>query len=595
MSTITVVDANGLIDSLSMRALFATCALILAACGDDGVHHLADAPGIQLLVEPPDLMVTIVNGQAVTQAYTATYIAPNGDKQDVTAETTFQIDASYGAFSGDTVSVSGQGAGPTKVYAIAAAANGETTLTVFVKQAIIDPTAPANAEGLFTAATENPALAPSIVYPLDHILVPPNLGQFDVHWQNTATSTANNLFQVTMANQYIDVRLYTAGLDPQNPQPFWTLFQPMTWSPIASSRQQLDLKVAGLNTAAPATKGTTAAQKVDVTNENAQGGIYYWTTSPEASIWRYDVAKPTQPPEAYFPAASRPSGCMGCHSLSRDGTKIAMTLDSAFGRGAIFNVADRAPTNDFIVTPIVWDFATFDSKATKLLTVENGEMRLRDLAGALLLPNVIPNLVGPFATHPEISPDDTRLVNVEFTGGADYSASGGTIVTRTFDTTTNTFGAPTVLVPITPTDESNFYPSYSPDGQWIVFTRTSGGSYNDGSAQTWVVKADGSQPPVQLSIANLGGGLTNSWARWVPFAQTFGASNEQMFYLTFSTKRPFGVRLPAGDRPQIWMTPFFPARAAAGQDPSGPAFRVPFQSVDAANHIAQWTQAVVIQ
>ena len=33
---------------------------------------------------------------------------------------------------------------------------------------------------------------------------------------------------------------------------------------------------------------------------------------------------------------------MGCHALSRDGTKIAMTLDGAGGRGAIFNVADRA-------------------------------------------------------------------------------------------------------------------------------------------------------------------------------------------------------------------------------------------------------------
>ena len=572
------------------------CALILAACGDDGVHHLADAPGIQLLVEPPDVMVTIVNGQPVTQAYTATLVAPNGHKTDVTAETTFQIDATYGAFSGDTVKVSGQGAGPVKVYAIALDANGETTLTVYVKQAIIDPTAPPNAEGLFNAATENATLAPTIAYPLDHILVPPNLGQFDVHWQNTATSSANNLFQITMANQYIDVRLYTTGLVAQSPQPFWTVFQPLVWSPIASSRQQLDLKVAGLNTAAPATKGTTAAQKVDVTNENAQGGIYYWTTSPEASIWRYDVAKPSQPPEAYFPSNARPSGCMGCHALSRDGTKIAMTLDGAFGRGAIFNVADRVPTNDFINTPIVWDFATFDSKATKLLTVENGVMRLRDLAGTLLLASPIPNLVGPSATHPEISPDDSHLANVEFTGGADYSASGGTIVTRTFDTTSNTFGIPTVLVPLnTTTGESNFYPSYSPDGQWIVFTRTAGGSYNDGNAQTWVVKADGSQPPVQLATANLGGGLTNSWARWVPFAQTFGATNEQMFYLTFSTKRPFGVRIPGGGRPQIWMTPFFPARAAAGQDPSGAAFRVPFQSVASANHIEQWTQAVVIQ
>jgi len=539
-------------------------------------------------------MVTIVNGQPVTQAYTATLIAANGHKTDVTSETTFQIDASYGAFSGDTVKVSGNGAGPTKVYASASSAIGETTLFVFVKQAIVEPGAPPNAEQLFEAATENPALAPTIAYPLDHILVPPNLGQFDVHWSNTASGSSNNLFQVTMSNQYVDVRLYSTGLDAQSPQPFWTLFQPLVWYPIASSKEQLDLKVAGLDTAAPGMKGTTAAQKVDVTNENAQGGIYYWTTSSPAGIWRYDVAKPTQPPEAYFPDNARPSGCMGCHALSRDGTKIAMTLDGAFGRGAVFNVADRAAMNDFVNAPVSWDFATFDSKATKLVTVENGTMRLRDLTGALLAPDPLPNLAGPNATHPEISPDDSHLVNVEFTSGADYTADGGSIVTRTFDTNTNSFGAPTVLVPYA-AGADNFYPSYSPDGQWIVFTRTNGNSYDNGTATTWVVKADGSQPPVELATANLGGALTNSWARWVPFAQTFGAQSEPMFYLTFSTKRPFGVRIPAGGRPQIWMTPFFPARAAAGMDPSGAAFRVPFQQVQTANHIAQWTQAVIVQ
>jgi hypothetical protein len=81
----------------------------------------------------------------------------------------------------------------------------------------------------------------------------------------------------------------------------------------------------------------------------------------------------------------------------------------------------------------------------------------------------------------------------------------------------------------------------------------------------------------------------------VPFGQTFGATNEPIFYLTFSTKRPFGVRIPSGGTPQIWMTPFFPNRAAQGQDPSGNAFRVPFQDVATSNHIAQWTNAVVIQ
>jgi hypothetical protein len=42
------------------------------------------------------------------------------------------------------------------------------------------------------------------------------------------------------------------------------------------------------------------------------------------------------------------------------------------------------------------------------------------------------------------------------------------------------------------------------------------------------------------------------------------------------------------------MAPFFPDRAIGGQDPSGAAFRMPFQLLDAGNHIAQWTQAVVI-
>ena len=581
-----------------MRAAIAISALLFAGCGGDDVHHLPDAPEVRLLVEPPDVMVTVVNGQAVAQAYTAKLVQPNGDAIDVTDHASFVLrDQSYGNFTGPTVSITGQGAGPTRVLAVADNVTGDTGLTIYVKSAIVDPAAPPNAPDLFNAATEDPTLAPTIAYPLDHILVPPNLGQFDVHWQNPQTA-ANDLFQVAISNQYVDVRLYTTGLDPLNPQPFWTLFQPLTWYPIASSRQQLTLAVAGLATAAPATKGTSITQKVDVTNENAQGGIYYWTTSGAAGIWRYDVSKPTVPPEPYFADTARPAGCMGCHSLSRDGTKIAMTFDGGGGRGTVFNVADRAaliPFDDVSQPSLHWDFATFDSHATKLVTIENSQLFLRMLDGTLI-DGPLPNLAGPMATHPEMAPDDQHLVNVEFTGGYDAQAYDGTIVSRTFNAANNTFGAPTVLVASDPQNGiANFYPSYSPDGQWIAYTRTSVYSYDDGSAQTWVVKADGSLPPIELTTANIGGGLTNSWARWVPFAQTSGAASEPLFYLTFSTKRPFGVRIPGGGRPQIWMTPFFPNKALAGQDPSGPAFRVPFQQVDTANHIAQWTQAVVVQ
>ena len=109
-----------------------------------------------------------------------------------------------------------------------------------------------------------------------------------------------------------------------------------------------------------------------------------------------------------------------------------------------------------------------------------------------------------------------------------------------------------------------------------------------------MVKADGSMPPRKLDLANVAGGLTNSWARWAPFRNTWGPSgtNEDLYWITFSSKRAFGVRLPGG-QPQLWMAAFFPGRVAVGGDPTGPAFRLPFQDIASNNHIAQWTETVV--
>lgn len=39
----------------------------------------------------------------------------------------------------------------------------------------------------------------------------------------------------------------------------------------------------------------------------------------------------------------------------------------------------------------------------------------------------------------------------------------------------------------------------------------------------------------------------------------------------------------------IWMVAIDPARLARGQDPSSPAFCLPFQDITTSNHIAQWT------
>ncbi len=588
---------------MRVTALLAGVAL-LWACGDDGgVRPDSDGPPTGTIrVEPADITLTVTNGATASQAYTATFIEADGDEVDVTAQAVFTFaNPAFGAWSGPSAAVSGLAAGQTRVTAMANGFSGDTGLTVLVDQTVIDPDVDPTLIDPFDTATEDASLAPTVAYPLDGILVPPNLGQFDVHWRNSTTApTPPDVFRIRMQNDYVDIKRYTRGLPTASPVPFWMVFEPSQWYPIASSRQQLGLEVSGMVSTDPSKKGTAVTQTVDVTNENAKGGIYYWSTSSPQGIYRYDVATPEVPPAPYFPAGQEPGGqsnCMGCHTLSRDGSKLALTIDGGDGRGTVVNVSDRAvlvPYDNVAQPALYWNFATFTPTADKMVTVSRGNMQLREVNGGALLAD-IPNTAGKVATHPEISPDGTLLVNVETTQLVyDFQVGNGEIVVRSFDPTTNTFGTPTVLLEAGADNLNSYYPSFSPDGQWLVITRAPTGSYDNPDASTWIMRSDGSSPPVRLAQADIADGLYNSWARWVPFGQTFGDSNESLFYLTYSTRRAFGVRIPNGGIPQIWMTPVFPGRAAQGLDPSGKAFRVPFQSTITNNHIAQWTEQVVV-
>jgi hypothetical protein len=567
-----------------------------AACGS---NDKGDPVPMSLTIEPADASVTITDGVAVKQDYKVTVTYSDGNQVDVSQVARLELrDPQYGTFTRSQLEIGGGGAGPTRVVATVESLTGDTGLTVYVKRTIVDPGLPAMLPGQFEGAIEDPTLAPAIQYPADKVLVAPNIGSFDVHW----TTANTNVFQLRMYNEFIDVRRYTTGLTPPANERFWTAFAPTEWYPIASTRTQLKLELAAMSTNDPTKKGTAGTQTVEVTNENTRGGIYYWTTTNPASILRYDVEKPGVPPSKLFEDGTEPGGagtCHGCHTLSKDGTKLAMTLDGGDGRGVSINVANRA-LDVPVSTDMRWNFATFTPDATKLLTVFGGAMTLRDTNGGAPLAT-IPNSAGTLATHPEISPDGSMLVNAECAGGPPISSdafrTGCGLVTRPFNAAANTAGAIKQLVAAGTDGLNSFYPSISPDGKWIAFSRSAAAedAYDAVSAETWVMKADGSAPPIKLAAADLGAAnRTNSWPRWVPFGQTFGPTNEPLYYLTFSSMRKYGVRLPTGGRPQIWMTPFFPARAELGQDPTGPSFRLPFQSVANGNHIAQWTQAIVV-
>ena len=602
---------------MMMRAL-AICALMFG-CGGSSSDGF-DEEGATLRLDPPASEHVILNGANPQQPYTAVLVDPNGQTRDVTAEATFYVESSFGAFSGPTLTI--HGPGKTTVSALWTGKQGTAQVLARVKSTRVADDVPPNAPDLFAGGTEDAARAPTIVYPAEGVTMPRNIGDFETHW----TDPNNNVFEVSLQSEFADVRVYVAGGNGVGggPRPSWFNFTPQEWGYAVANQNTVNYQVRGASTTTPGVIGSAPARMVRLTNEAMEGGVYYWAAAgADYGIFRHDVAKPGQPAEAFMTyqstgGAAGGGKCVACHALSSDGTTMAITYDGGNGRATVVDVATAtaqpvpapAGPGDYSSDTTRWNFATLYPNGSRMLTVFGGVISVRntsDQAAVATMPG------GGYATHPDLSTDMSKLVYIRTSAaGADWSFTGGTIYTRSFDPNTLAFGAETPLVTA---GGNNFYPSWSPDGEWILFNRSpnNGNAYNNVEASLWVVKADGSMPPIRLASFNAAaGGLTNSWGRWAPFQQTVGTAAEPIYWITVSSKRDVGVRRlnstqpdldPVGvpghgtneddKTPQIWMSPFYTTRALAGQDPTTPAFRLPFQNLTSNNHIAQWTERVI--
>jgi hypothetical protein len=606
-----------------MLAAFAVCGLV--ACGtqhgDDGGDG-EDAKAT-LTVDPPNSDLDLTPTTPGTEPFTATATYPDGHTRDVTAEVGFSIDGNYGQFAASTLTMTA----PGKTQVVAAwDPSGDPTLvkqataTVIghMKSVRVDPSLPANIADLFGSATEDPATAPQIVYPEPGVVVPRNLGDFESHWID---AHGHDAFELSLHTEFTDVRIYVPGNNGEaaaGPEPTWAAFLANEWVAAVGNESSVQYQVRGITIASPATVGSAAPQVVRLPNEQMLGGLYYWgiydpvppATTSISGIWRHDMEQPGMAAEEFFSNNSVTSTrlaqnpnvtCVACHVLSRDGSKMAITYSGGNGMSTFIDVATRAPQAEPDDATNAWNFGTFTPDGSELIGSYQGTLTVRNYTDQSVVMTVPTGVA--HATQPDLSADGHALAFVAVNGSyaCDWCFEGGSIVTMTYDQTTHTFGAPTTLVP-SETNVNFYYPTWSPDGQWILFTRSTGDgtngigdSYNDPDASLYVVKADGSGAPIALGIANQVGQLTDSWGRWAPFGQTLGDTSESMFWITVSSKRTYGVRRQLSeDWPSVWMFAFSPDKAAAGQDPSSPAFRLPFQDFTSHNHIAQWTEKVIV-
>jgi hypothetical protein len=237
----------------------------------------------------------------------------------------------------------------------------------------------------------------------------------------------------------------------------------------------------------------------------------------------------------------KPQGaCVGCH-LTRSRDQAWYAFNAAFddrrpGKGGdtfqtLFAVraADRqvVAEKSYGFFPrfhpqrpalLAWSQWANEFKDGFLASVYHADLRVLDLESGAEAP--VPGAAEPDRCEivPEWSPDGQRLVFTRSLPGEPCDGERGHLELAIVPWNGGRGGTATVLVPAD--GGANVQPRWSPDGRWIVYFRTTGGYFAQGSGDLWAVPADGSAAPHRLEVSTA---AMESWhafspdGRWLAF------------------------------------------------------------------------------
>lgn len=270
--------------------------------------------------------------------------------------------------------------------------------------------------------------------------------------------------------------------------------------------------------------------------------------------------------------------CTGCHVLSPDGKYVALI---EFGGSVSFKVVDTQTNMVIQSLPTEVGGATYFSWRPDVTTTPPYQFVYDDPDGDLKVATLFDGFIGKVsgadtANYIELQPSWGRNGKIAYVratqaaqgqgGQGNWGVQGASDIMLIDEAG----GTPQVLAGAGSNTYANYYPNYSPNGNWIAFTqsRSAQSSIAAADATILLAAADGSGVVRTLPLLNGSGGASS-----YPIWSINGA------YLSFSSNRPGGV----GD----WDIYVAPVDPVTGMDAAA-------RNVIEANsanfeHAAQWS------
>jgi hypothetical protein len=424
-------------------------------------------------------------------------------------------------------------------------------------------------------ASSAPAL--QIVYPPDNVLLPPNMNVLSVHWTpfggyqrysvdfNNGNNTDWHII-TTCANQTNDMQT-----SPPTPSGGCeVVVDPVSWSKLVGANRGQGPVTITVRGTTDGTCATASSNQVHMSfaTEDLLGTYYYWKSTVSANgtggqIWKQTFGDLNTPEADVTTAAIQAATCNGCHSLSRDGTRMVVYSDDDDSDDEYNDVAGSYldmttnPATELMggVTGVRMGgqppgFSTIDPTVTSATTssaqgyyvTSNGIMcttaggggggglfggggRGGGCGSSNGYPTAVPangwsvwngtsgafvggvtiGASGTRPTMPDWSPDGMSVVYVvpagEFTTWRNDDAHiyGGALWTVPY-AGNGTFGAPAVF--LQSNGENNYYPSYSPDVpmSFIIFNRVDSTGQNANCSGGFCTDDSFSNPAARLLL-----------------------------------------------------------------------------------------------